>query len=420
MNEPKQGTEEEPSSIEQFDQMPLSDSLRKGVREMGYRQPTPIQARTIPEAIRGRDIIGSAQTGSGKTAAFLLPILERLMNHPRGRVYALVLTPTRELALQVEGFLKMLGRHTHLRGVAVYGGVGMEDQRRALHGSVEIVVATPGRLLDHMRRGWVDFRSLEILVLDEADRMLDMGFLPDVRTILSHLPRDRQTMLFSATMPPEVLRLSHDFLTHPHLVRMQERSAAAAGISHSAFLVGANRKTDVLCDLLKQEGMESVLVFARTKHRVDRVAHQLAMRGVKAGVIHGDKSQAQRVRALEGFRRGHHVVLVATDIAARGIDVEGISCVINYDIPQDGDTYIHRVGRTARAQTQGAAISLVSREEVDDFDRIEQHLGIKITREDLSEKYPSPVGPPPAGRRYPPQNRTTRSSGQRPRHSYRF
>jgi ATP-dependent RNA helicase RhlE len=421
MNEPKQTQAQETPTIELFDELPLHDSLRKGVREMGYVQPTPIQARTIPEAVRGRDIIGSAQTGSGKTAAFLLPILERLMQHPRGRIYALVLTPTRELALQVEGFLKLLGRHTHLRGLAVYGGVGMEDQRRRLHGGAEIIVATPGRLLDHMRRGAVDFRSLEVLVLDEADRMLDMGFLPDVRTILHQLPKTRQTMLFSATMPPEIIRLSQEFLTHPHLVRMQERSATAAGITHSAYLVEASRKTDVLCELLGREGMDSVLVFARTKHRADRLARQLEMRKIKAAVIHGDKSQAHRVRALEGFRNGRHRVLVATDIAARGIDVEGISCVINYDNPNDGDTYIHRVGRTARAQRQGMAISLVSREEADDFDRIEQHLGIKITREDLLSAYPpSFPSSPPSARRYPPSQSRGRPVSHRPRQGYRF
>ena len=354
---------------------------------MGYSEPTPIQRGTIPHGVAGRDLIGTAQTGTGKTAAFLLPILERLLTRPRGRIYALVLTPTRELALQAEGFLHRLGRHTRLRGAAVYGGVGMAEQERALRGGAEIIVATPGRLLDHLERGYVDFRSLEILVLDEADRMLDMGFLPDVRRLLSRLPRVRQTMLFSATMPPEVVRLSHEFLRDPHIIREDAPTVAAVGVTHHAIAVAPERKTDVLVHLLQHSAMSSVLVFVRTKHRADRVARQLERSGISVTVIHGNRSQPQRVRALEGFRQGRFRVMVATDIAARGVDVEGVSDVVNYDVPNEPEVYVHRVGRTARAQRRGDALTLVSREESPDFARIERLLGYGIPRD------PAPVLP---------------------------
>jgi ATP-dependent RNA helicase RhlE len=387
MSDPQPITLARPRPTTTFDDLPLDATLRRGVREMGYLEPTPIQRGTIPQAVEGRDLIGTAQTGTGKTAAFLLPILERLLKHPRGRIYALVLTPTRELALQAEGFLHRLGRHTRLRGAAVYGGVGMGDQERALRGGAEIIVATPGRLLDHMQRGYVDFRSLDILVLDEADRMLDMGFLPDVRRILSGLPRTRQTMLFSATMPPEVVRLSHEFLRDPHIIRADAPTVAAVGVTHHAVAVSSERKTDVLVHRLQDSQMSSVLVFVRTKHRADRVARQLELAGIRVAVIHGNRSQAQRVRALEGFRQGRFRVLVATDIAARGVDVEGVSDVVNYDVPHEAETYVHRVGRTARAQRRGDALSLVSREEVQDFARIERLLGFGIPRE------PGPEGP---------------------------
>jgi ATP-dependent RNA helicase RhlE len=378
-----------------FDDLPLSSELRAGVNEMGYRRPTAIQRDTIPHAVLGRDLIGTAQTGTGKTAAFLLPVLERLLDRPRGRTYALVLTPTRELAIQAEGFLRRLGRHTRLRGAAVYGGVGMEPQDHALRGGAEIIVATPGRLLDHMGRGAVDFRALEILVIDEADRMLDMGFLPQVRQILGRLPRKRQTMLFSATMPPEVVRLSRDFLQDPRLVQVGPTTVAAVGVSHLALPVPGHLKTDLLCELLRDATMTSVLVFVRTKRRADRLAHQLAERGFPASRIHGDRSQSQRIQALERFRGGDHRVLVATDIAARGVDIEGVSHVVNYDVPHEPETYIHRVGRTARAQSRGDAFTLVAPEEVSDFGRIERLLGIEIPRSRLPG-FPydaRPVGP---------------------------
>jgi|SRR5579859_1689441 len=394
-----------------FEELPLHATLRQGVREMGYDSATPIQSRAIPEAVLGRDVVATAQTGTGKTAAFLLPILERTLDLPPGRIYALVLTPTRELALQAEGFLKKLGHYTKRRGGAVYGGVGMEPQMRALRGGAEIIVATPGRLLDHMARGYVDFRHLRILVLDEADRMLDMGFLPDVRRILSSLPRDRQTMLFSATMPPEVVKLSHEFLREPRMVHVDPTTVAAVGVSHLALPVPSYLKAPLLRELLQDATMTSVLVFARTKHRADRLARQLQQWNIPATVIHGNRSQSQRIRALEGFREGEHRVLVATDIAARGIDVEDISHVVNFDVPHEAEVYIHRVGRTARAQRQGDAFTLVGPEEQDDFDNIEKLLGFPIPRARIPGfVYDAP--PPP---RLPDQRGGPSRGGGRPR-----
>jgi len=378
-----------------FDRLPLHSKLRKGVQEIGYLEPTPIQRDTIPHAVAGRDIIGTAQTGTGKTAAFLLPLLERLLDEPRGRTLALILTPTRELALQADGFLRKLAGHTHLRGAAVYGGVGMADQERALRGGAEIIIATPGRLLDHMGRGYVNFRALRILVLDEADRMLDMGFLPDVRRILRQLPSQRQTMLFSATMPPEVVSLSREFLRDPKMVQVEERTVAAVGVTHLALPVPSHLKADLLLNLLQDATMTSVLVFTRTKHRADRLAQQLARGGVAAGVIHGNRSQNQRVRALEGFRLGEHRVLVATDIAARGVDVKDVSHVVNFDVPHEPETYVHRVGRTARAQQRGDAYTLVAPEEEPDLVRIERTIGMRIDRAKVpgfSYEAPRPPG----------------------------
>ncbi|HYK93296.1 MAG TPA: DEAD/DEAH box helicase [Thermoplasmata archaeon] len=399
--------EEKPASrpSRAFAELPLSSSLQRGISDLGYREPTPIQSLAIPIAVGGRDIVGTAQTGTGKTAAFLLPILERLLAHPTGGTLALVLTPTRELALQAEGFVRQLGRHTRLRGIAVYGGVGMADQTNALRHGTEIVIATPGRLLDHMSRGYVDFSRLKILVLDEADRMLDMGFLPDVRRILDSLPRERQTMLFSATMPPAIVQLAHDFLRDPKTVQVGSTTAAAVGVHHLALPVPSTRKVALMLELLHDETMDSVLVFTRTKRRADRVSRDLAHAGVRAVPIHGDRSQAQRIHALEGFRSGRYRVLVATDLAARGIDVEGVSHVVNLDIPHEPEVYIHRVGRTARAERRGDAYSLVSPEEEEDWAQIERMLGDRVERARVpgfdytapatSSPYPRREGPPP-------------------------
>ncbi|MGD0587736.1 MAG: DEAD/DEAH box helicase [Thermoplasmata archaeon] len=394
-----------------FEDLPLHSKLRKGIQEIGYTVPTPIQRGTIPHAVLGRDIIGTAQTGTGKTAAFLLPVLERLLEEPRGRTHALILTPTRELALQAEGFLKKLAGHTHLRGAAVYGGVGMGEQERALRGGAEIIIATPGRLLDHMSRGYVNFQGLKILVLDEADRMLDMGFLPDVRRILQRLPRDRQTMLFSATMPPEIVKLSREFLREPRMVQVEERTVAAVGVTHLALPVPSHLKTDLLTELLRDEMMTSVLVFARTKHRADNLVRQLLQRGINVAVIHGNRSQSQRIRALEGFRTGEYRVLVATDIAARGVDVKDVSHVVNFDVPHEPEIYIHRVGRTARAQQRGDAYTLVMPEEEQDFSRIEKLIGMKIERARIpSFKYDAPRSEQPG----PPRRSSPSQYSRRP------
>lgn len=406
----EQPTAGPPAEGGSFDDLPLHPKLRRGVQEIGYRVPTPIQTGTIPHAVTGRDIVGTAQTGTGKTAAFLLPVLERLLEAPRGRILALILTPTRELALQADGFLRKLAGHTQLRGAAVYGGVGMGDQERALRGGAEIIIATPGRLLDHMRRGYVDFRSLRILVLDEADRMLDMGFLPDVRRILDRVPRERQTLLFSATMPPEVVSLSRQFLRDPKLVRMEDGTVAAVGVSHLALPVPPYLKADLLLNLLEDATMTSVLVFTRTKHRADNLNRQLQRRGIPAGVIHGNRSQSQRVHALDAFRTGALRVLVATDIAARGVDVKDVSHVINFDVPHEPEIYVHRVGRTARAQQRGDAFTLVAPEEEADLARIEKLIGMSIPRTRVpSFQYDAPrpasAGPPHAASRPPPPAR---------------
>ena len=410
-------TSEPPAEATSFEELPLHSKLRKGVQEIGYRVPTPIQERTIPHAVSGRDIVGTAQTGTGKTAAFLLPVLARLLAEPRGRILALMLTPTRELALQADGFLRKLAGHTHLRGAPVYGGVGMADQERALRGGAEVIVATPGRLLDHMGRGYVDLRSLRILVLDEADRMLDMGFLPDVRRILDRLPRERQTMLFSATMPPEVVSLSRQFLRDPKLVQVEERTVAAVGVSHLALPVPSHRKADLLLNLLEDETMTSVLVFARTKHRADRICHQLQRAGIAADVIHGNRSQSQRIRALEAFRVGRARVLVASDIAARGVDVKDVSHVVNFDVPHEPETYVHRVGRTARAQQRGDAFTLVGPEEEDDLARIERLIGMRIPRTripDFAYDAPRPNLPSPPRSAPPRPFRSRRGRPHRP------
>ncbi len=407
---PAEKTAERPAV--RFEELPLHPSLRAGAREMGYHSATPIQSRAIPEAVLGRDLVATAQTGTGKTAAFLLPILERTLDLPPGRIYALVLTPTRELALQAEEFLRKLGRYTHRKGVAVYGGVGLEPQIEAVRGGVEIVVATPGRLLDLMERGHLDWRELRILVLDEADRMLDMGFLPDVRRILQALPRERQTMLFSATMPPAVVDLAREYLRSPKMVHVDPTTVAAVGVSHLALPVPSHLKGELLRELLLDQTMTSVLVFTRTKHRANRLAQQLTRWSVPAAVIHGNRSQSQRIRALEGFRGGSHRVLVATDIAARGLDVEGVSHVVNFDVPHEPEVYIHRVGRTARAQRRGDAFTLVSPDEENDLSQIERLLGFSVPRAKIPGFDYAAQGAPGGGR---PERSMPRGGSGRPR-----
>jgi len=364
--------------VPSFDTLGLDPVLLRAVRTAGYNTPTPIQAAAIPAILSGRDVIGTAQTGSGKTAAFLLPILHRLLRAGPGRTRVLVLSPTRELAAQIEQALRDFAKGTRVRGVAVYGGVGMGAQVDALRRGVDVVVATPGRLLDHMERRNVDFRDLQVLVLDEADRMLDMGFLPDVRRIVNTLPRVRQTLLFSATMPGPIADLSRSLMHDPVRLAVSPPDRPPSAIRHEVYPVPQHLKTALLLRLLGREDMLSVLVFVRTKRRADRVARQVAEAGFAAGRIHGDRSQAQREQALAGFRNGRDQILIATDVAARGIDVVGITHVINYDVPMVPLDYIHRVGRTARADAQGEAITLMAAEEGHDFHSIEKVLGEPI------------------------------------------
>jgi ATP-dependent RNA helicase RhlE len=354
------------------------------VQALGYVSPTPIQKESIPTVLQGLDVLGLAQTGTGKTAAFALPILQRLMKGPRGRIRALIIAPTRELAEQISDAFNGLGRQTRLRTATVYGGVGMNPQIQKLRGRAEIVVACPGRLLDHLNRGTVDLSAVEVLVLDEADRMFDMGFLPDIRRILKCVPADRQTLLFSATMPSDIRRLAHDILREPVTVQV-DRSAPAATVSHALYPVPQHLKTGLLFELLRHTDTESVLIFARTKHRAKRVGEQLLKAGYRATSLQGNLSQNRRQAALDGFRDGSFQILVATDIAARGIDVSNISHVINYDMPDTVDAYTHRIGRTGRAARTGDAFTLSTREDEGLVRSIEQTLGAKLERRTLPE-----------------------------------
>ena len=363
-----------------FSTLELHPSLLRGVEELGFVRPTPIQSEAIPHALRGRDLLACAATGSGKTAAFLLPILHQLVDRPRGKTRALVLAPTRELALQIVADLTGLARFTGLRAAAVHGGVGMGPQETAFRRGIDVIVATPGRLLDHFQRGYAALRDVEYLVLDEADRMLDMGFLPDVRRILRHIPRQKQTLFFSATMPPAIAALTREILRTPATVALQRRAAPAEGVTQALYPVPSALKGQLLVSLLASGLMNEALVFTRTKHRADRLAKLLNRAGISAERIHGNRSQAQRTKALAGFKAGHFRVLVATDIAARGIDVEALGHVVNFDVPAVPEDYIHRVGRTARAEATGEAFTLVTPEDEEDVRRIERALGSQLTR----------------------------------------
>jgi ATP-dependent RNA helicase RhlE len=363
-----------------FANLKLHPSLLKAVKELGWVRPTAIQAEAIPPAIEGRDLIASAQTGSGKTAAFLLPIVNRLIDRPRRTTRALVLAPTRELAAQIVEDLDAIAVHTPVTGAAVYGGVGMGPQEHAFRSGVDIVVATPGRLLDHMRSSYARLDRLEVLVLDEADRMLDMGFLPEIRRILARLPAKRQTLFFSATMPPPIAALAREMLHHPASIQTQRQAAPATGITQAVYPVPQELKSSLLVHLLKNETMTQALVFTRTKHRANRLADFLVRSGVRAERIHGNRSQAQRTAALAGFKAGTFPVLVATDIAARGIDVDALGHVVNFDVPQVPEDYIHRVGRTGRAEAIGEAFTFVAPEEEADLGDIERAVGRRLPR----------------------------------------
>ncbi len=363
-----------------FSALGLNPRLQQGLRDLGFECPTPIQQEAIPPALEGRDILASAMTGSGKTAAFALPILQRLGDRPRGTTRALVLTPTRELAAQIDEHIRDLAGHTPLSSATVFGGLGMRPQEQAFRRGVDVIVATPGRLLDHMRFPYAKLAGLEILVLDEADRMLDMGFLPDVRRILRQIPVERQTLFFSATMPPPIVSLSREMLRHPVTIAIQRKAAPATGVSQAAWPVPSQLKSALLAELVKSGRIRSVIAFTRTKHRANRLAEYLSRNGVTAGRIHGNRSQSQRTQALGEFKAGKFPVLVATDIAARGIDVEALSHVVNFDVPKSPDDYVHRVGRTARAAATGDAFLFVSPEEEAAVRDIERAIGKRLPR----------------------------------------
>ena len=363
-----------------FSRFPLRAELLRGVKELGFTRPTPIQEQAIPPAAEGRDVLACAMTGSGKTAAFVLPILERLIAKPRGITRALILTPTRELAAQIHAHFEQLAVHTPVTAAPIFGGVGMGPQEHALRSGVDVVVATPGRLLDHLRHPYARLTRLEILVLDEADRMLDMGFLPDIKRVLAQIPKKRQTLFFSATMPAEIVTLSREMLHDAVRIDLERKSAPAVGITQAVYPVARELKSALLVELLKRDIVADAIVFTRTKHRANRLAEYLARNGVSSARIHGNRSQAQRTLALAEFKQGKHRVLVATDIVARGIDVEDLSHVINFDVPADPDSYIHRVGRTARAEATGDAFTLVSPDEDRELADIERRLGKRLPR----------------------------------------
>ena len=367
-----------------FASLGLDRRLLDAVLSLGYEKPTPIQSDAIPPAMEGRDVLACAQTGSGKTAAFLLPVLQRLLDRPGGGVRALVLTPTRELAAQIDEHRRLLGAGTKLTGAAVFGGVGMTPQETALRRGVDVLVATPGRLLDHLQRPYTRLDGVEILVIDEADRMLDMGFLPDVRRILARLPRDKQVLLFSATMPPEIQQLAGSLQANAARIALERRGTPPRTVTQAVWPVVQELKTHLLLALLESGELENALVFTRTKHRANRVADWLAKRGVNAARIHGNRSQSQRTEALDGFKKGRYKVLVATDVAARGIDIEALPHVVNFDVPAQPDDYIHRVGRTARAEREGDAWTFFSPQEEGDLRAIERAVGRAIPRRQLA------------------------------------
>jgi ATP-dependent RNA helicase RhlE len=383
-----------------FSSFTFHADLRRGLDALGFTEPTPIQRDAIPPIAAGRDVLACAMTGSGKTAAFLLPILNALVGRPRGVTRVLVLAPTRELAAQIDVHRRDLARFAGIDGAAIFGGVGMDPQVSAFRRGAAVLVATPGRLLDHLQYPYAGLTGIEILVLDEADRMLDMGFLPAIQRILKALPRSRkQTLLFSATMPSAIIALARELLHEPVAINITRAAAPATGITHVAYPVAGPLKLPLLLELLREPTARSVLVFTRTKHRANRLADGLSRRGVGAARIHGNRSQAQRTQALAGFKAGTFRVLVATDIAARGVDISGLSHVVNFDVPRAPEDYIHRVGRTARAGAAGDAITLVSPEEEADLKAIERGVGERIVRRPLPGLRVSPGHSEGASRR---------------------
>jgi len=364
-----------------FDELGLSEEVLHGIHSMGYVDPTPIQLRAIPPVLAGRDVIGLAQTGTGKTAAFALPILTRLAKP--GALRALILEPTRELAAQVETAFRDYSRFSPVRTGVVYGGVGYGQQREMLKTGIDVLVATPGRLLDYMEQREIRLETIEFLVLDEMDRMLDMGFMPDVRRIVEKTPRSRQTMFFSATMPPEVDYVAKQFLKDPEVVQVGGRQSPAETVRHALYPVARDQKFELLAALLDKTHYDSVLIFTRTKDGADRIAHKLKDANHAVAVLHSNRTQTERIEALEGFRKGKYEVMVATDIASRGLDIAGVSHVINFDVPQHPEDYVHRIGRTGRAQSEGDAFTLYCGEDVDHVRSIERFIGRRIERTKL-------------------------------------
>jgi len=406
----------------EFKVFDLHPDVAVGVTAAGYSKPTPIQEQAIPPVLKGRDVMGLAQTGTGKTAAFVLPILNRLMQGGRKKVRALIIAPTRELAEQTHAAIGILGQQTRLKSVTIYGGVGFGPQVEKLRRGAEIIVACPGRLLDHLNQRTIDLSLVETLVLDEADHMFDMGFLPDIRRILAYLPKQRQTLLFSATMPQEIRHLACDILKEPVTIQVGE-TAPVDTVNHALYPVAPHLKTPLLLSLLHTTATKSVLVFARTKHRTKRLAEQIVKAGHKAASLQGNLSQSQREAAMGGFRDGRFQILVATDIAARGIDVTGISHVINYDIPSTTDAYIHRIGRTGRAARSGDAYTLVTGEDKLMVRAIEKVLGSPIERRmvegfdyDLNaSRGENEFFREPPVRRYGEERKNSRPGGNAPR-----
>lgn len=367
-----------------FASFDLHPNLLKALEEKGFDRPTPIQQLAIPPLLQGRDVMASAVTGSGKTAAFLLPVLNRLIGQPKGETRVLILVPTRELAVQITEHFHDLAKHTSLKAAAVYGGVSPIPQEKAFRRGVDFVVATPGRLLDHMSHDYARLDGISTLILDEADRMLDMGFLPDIRRILEQVPKKRQTLLFSATLPPAIVTLAKEMLANPLPLNITPKPTAAARITHVAYPVAPELKSTLFLALLNQRDTKSILAFTRTKHRANRLADFLERNGVSCARIHGNRSQGQRTEALNGFKQGRFRVLVATDIAARGIDVEDLGMVCNFDVPPMAEDYVHRVGRTGRASAAGDACTLVSPDEERTFRSIELSLGRQVPREKVT------------------------------------
>ena len=403
-----------------FTQFNLDSRLNAGINRAGYQTPTPIQEKAIPAALSGKDLIGTAQTGTGKTAAFVLPILHKLLKGKRNQTRALIVTPTRELAEQIHQTVRSLSVGTGLRSATVYGGVGVQPQIQAFQKGVEIIVACPGRLLDLHSKGQAHLNRIDILVLDEADRMFDMGFLPDVRRIIKAVPAQRQTMLFSATFPKEVEKLAKQSLRHPQRITLGI-SRPAYTVSHALYPVPQHLKRKLLFELLKETETDSVLIFTRTKHRARRLERQMIKAGYKATSLHSDRTQGQRQRALKGFKSGQFQMMVATDIAARGLDVENISHVINFDMPDTADAYIHRIGRTGRAKREGKAFTFITTDDVDLIRKLEKIMKQRLERIEIEGfDYTVPAPPKQAPRPHRPRRpKAVGAKNPRSQHSRR-